>query len=505
MTEPAHGFRKTEGKASTGIPGLNDVLGGGLPIGHLYLLEGEPGSGKTTLAIQFLLEGAKAGEKVLYITLSESADELKYAAESHGWDLSSVELMELDTFLGSQKPESQYTVFSASEVELGDTLRMIREAVERVKPTRVVLDSLSEMRLLSRDSLRFRREILAFKQFFGATGATVLFLDDRTTEPEDRQLHSIAHGIILLERLATDFGSERRRLTVTKLRANRFRGGYHDYRIATGGLVVYPRLSAAEHRQNQLDGTLPSGVENLDELLGGGIDRGTSTMVMGPIGSGKSTIMAMYALAAASRGERAAIYLFDENQGTLLTRCRSLEMSLDHHLEEGLVRLQQIDPAEMSPGELVQLIRDGVEKEEVKHVFIDSVSGFINAMPEERLLTVQLHELLTYLGQKGVITLLAMPQHGMMGTNMASQADLSYLADAVILLRYFEAYGEVRQAISVMKRRSGQHERTIREMKIGAGGVIVGEVLRDFQGVLTGIPQYVGKQGPLMGTELDEH
>ncbi|RYG37883.1 circadian clock protein KaiC [bacterium] len=504
MAESGRVMRRQEGKASTGIDGLNNILGGGLPIGHLYLLEGEPGSGKTTLAIQFLLEGAALGEKVLYITLSETADELRYAAESHGWDLSSVELMELDTFLASQKPESQYTVFSASEVELGDTLRMIREAVERVKPTRVVLDSLSEMRLLSRDSLRFRREILGFKQFFAASGATVLFLDDRTTDPEDRQLHSIAHGIILLERLSTEFGSERRRLIVSKLRANLFRGGFHDYRIVTGGLVVYPRLSAAEHRQGKLPGSLLSGVGNLDDLLGGGLDRGTSTMIMGPVGSGKSTIVAMYALAAAEQGERAAIYLFDENEGTLLTRCRALDMPLDQYLETGAVTLQQIDPAEMSPGELVQLIRDGVEKQGIQHVIIDSVSGFINAMPEERLLTVQLHELLTYLGQKGVVTLLAMPQHGMMGVNMASQADLSYLADSVILLRYFEAFGAVRQAISVVKRRTGKHERTIREMQIGSGGVIVGNILQEFQGVLTGVPRYVGNQGPLLGADLDE-
>ncbi|MEZ0327209.1 MAG: ATPase domain-containing protein [Fimbriimonas sp.] len=483
---PARDARKV---ASLGVPSVDDILNGGLPCGHMYLLEGEPGAGKTTLALQFLLEGIKQGETVLYITLSESHVELKAAAASHGWDISEIDVMELMAFGDKVDPDSLYTVLNPGDVELTDTLKVIRERVDSLDPKRVVLDSLSEVRLLAGDPLRFRREILVLKQYFLEKGTTVLMLDDRTADHEDLQIHSLVHGIIKLERMANEFGSERRRLTVTKLRATRFRGGYHDYKIIEGGLVAFPRLVAAEHRAQQLPGTLLSGVSNLDDLLGGGLDHGTSTIVMGPAGSGKSTIVTMYAIAAVNAGDKVAMYLFDENVGTLFARCKALEMPLEQHIESGMMTIQQIDPAEMSPGELIQHVRDAVTHRGVKHVVIDSLIGLLNAMPEERLLTVQLHELLSYLNQLGVTTLMTIAQHGLVGP-MTSPADLSYLADTLLLLRFFEADGEVRGAISVMKRRTGLHERTIREFQITKGGVVVGPPMRGFRGVLTGVPTY---------------
>jgi circadian clock protein KaiC len=497
MTETEGLQGPEEQRAGSGIVGLDDVINGGFPRQHLYLVEGQPGSGKTTLALQFLLEGVRLGEPVLYITLSETSQELRYVAQSHGWKLDGVELVELGWFEERNSPEAQYTIFAPSEVELGDTMSEIRAAVERVRPTRVVFDSLSEMRLLERDPLRFRREVLGLKQFFAQRGATVLLLDDRTGDHLDLQLQSLVHGVISLERLATEFGAERRRMIVKKLRASRFRGGYHDYRIQTGGLQVYPRLVASEHRATIPHGSLLSGVGNLDDLLGGGLDRGTSTVILGPAGCGKSTIAAMYGLAAATKEERVAIFLFDENLGTLIARCEGLGMPMAENIASGNVTVQQIDPAEMSPGEFTQAVRDAVEKRGVRLVVLDSLNGLINAMPEEKLVLTQLHELLSYLNQVGVTTVITIPQHGLVGT-MVSQADISYLADSVLLLRYFEAAGAVRQAISVLKRRTGPHERTIREFQIGPGGVLVGAPLHSFHGVLTGVPRYVGTDEPLM-------
>jgi circadian clock protein KaiC len=460
----------------------------------MYLLEGEPGAGKTTLALQFMLAGTKQGERVLYITLSESNKELASAARSHGWSLEGIDVMELASFGDRGEPDALYTVLNPGDVELADTLNVIRDRVESSKPHRVVIDSLSEVRLLAGDPLRFRREILVLKQYFLEKEVTVLMLDDCTAPSDDLQIHSLVHGIIRLERMANEFGAERRRLMITKLRASKFRGGYHDYKIITGGVVAFPRLVAAEHRRTTLPGTLISGVKNLDDLLGGGLDHGTSTIVIGPAGCGKSTTVTMYALAAVQAGDKVAIYLFDENLGTLFARCAALGMPLEPHIESGKLAIQQIDPAEMSPGEFVQTVRDAVEKDGAKHVVIDSLVGLLNAMPEERLLTVQLHELLSYLNQMGVTTLMTIAQHGLVGT-MSSPADLSYLADTLLLLRFFEAEGEVRGAISVLKRRTGMHERTIREFKIGEGGVQVGPPLRGFRGVLTGVPTYGGESG----------
>lgn len=489
-----------EQRAATGISAFDDIMSGGFARGHMYLLEGEPGAGKTTLALQFLMAGVKLGERVLYITLSESQQELKFVAQSHGWNVDGIDVMELSYLDDRHKPESQYTVFDAADVELGDTMNRLREQVETIKPQRVVVDSLSEVKLLARDPLRFRREILFLKQYFLQQEATVLLLDDRSQIEGDIHIQSLVHGVVRLERIANELGSERRRLLVSKLRGSNYRGGFHDYKIETGGIRVFPRLIAAEHRAAPLPGVLESGVANFDSILGGGIACGTSALVLGPAGTGKSTIVTMYAISAAKRGENVSMFLFDENVGTLLLRCEALNMPLQQYIDEGLISIQQIDPAEMSPGEFIQIIRDAIEHRDVRVLVIDSLIGLINAMPEEKMLISQLHELLSYLNQVGVTSLLTMVQHGIIGT-MAAPADLSYLADTLVLLRYFEAEGEVKQALSIMKKRTGQHERTIREIQIGQGGVVVGEPLKQFHGVLTGVPQYKGDANPLMKSE----
>ena len=474
--------------ATTGIAGLDDVLGGGFTPNRLYLVEGMPGSGKTTLAFQFLIEGVKRGEPVLYVTLSETADEIRAVAASHGWSLDGVMVRELVPPQESLEPEEQYTVFHPSEVELSDTTKKILDDVERIKPARLVFDSLSELRLLAGNPLRYRRQILALKQYFAGRRCTVLLLDDLTSEGHDLQVQSIAHGALLLEQTIPEYGKQRRRLSVVKYRGQAFRGGFHDYTIEHGGLRVYPRLVAAEHRQAHKRDRLSSGRPALDKLLGGGIERGTSTLVMGAAGTGKSTIAALFACAAAQRGERAAMFLFDESTDTLRGRAEALGIDLDRHVASGAVALQQVDPAELSPGEFSHAIRHAVEQGGCSVVVVDSLNGYLNSMPSERFLVIQLHEILTYLGQQGVATLLINAQQGLIG-HMSSSVDASYLADAVVLMRYFEAEGEVRQAISVVKKRGGAHERTIREFRLEPGSIIIGEPLRDYRGVLTGTPQ----------------
>jgi circadian clock protein KaiC len=476
---------------TTGVAGLDDVLGGGLTAHRLYLLEGNPGSGKTTLAMQFLLEGARRGERGVYVTLSETKPELTAVARSHGWSLDGVEVVELAPSEDALEPDNQYTMFQPSEVELGVTTRAILQEVERVKPTRVVIDSLSELRLLAQNALRYRRQILGLKQFFVGRECTVLLADDKTSEDQDLQLQSLAHGVLTLEQLSPEYGAERRRLRVTKFRGQRYRGGYHDFAIKTGGLVVYPRLVPAEHARCPEDGLLLSGNKELDALLGGGIELGVSVLLLGPAGSGKSSLAALYARAAAARGERAAMFLFDERVEVLRKRAAGLGIDLAPHLESGRLTAQPVDPAELSPGEFAHAVRAAVEPPGggpgARVVVIDSLNGYLQAMPEERFLTAQLHELLNYLGHRGVVTFLVLAQHGMVGP-MESEVDTTYLADTVILLRYFEARGEVRQALSVVKKRTGRHERTIRELRLD-GGIRVGEPLRDFQGVLTGVPR----------------
>jgi len=476
--------------ASTGVAGLDNILVGGLTRRRVYLIEGVPGSGKTTLALQFLIAGARAGETVLYITLSETEEELRSVADSHGWQLDGITIRELTPPETALDGDEQNTMFHPSEVELAATTKLILADVERLKPTRVVFDSLSELRLLAGSALRYRRQILALKQFFATRDCTVVLLDDMTATDHDLQMQSIAHGVILLEQLNPDYGGERRRLRVVKYRGVKFRGGYHDYVIQMGGIQVFPRLVAAEHRQLAPRAKLPSDVPALDALLGGGIEEGTSTLIVGAAGTGKSTLAAQFAAAAACRGQGAALFIFDESPETLLTRCGQLDVDLPAYVGAGQVSLQQIDPAELTPGEFVHSIRQAVEERNARVVVIDSLNGYLNAMPEERHLTIQLHELLMYLGQKGVATVLVGAHQGLIGSQMNTPVDASYLADAVILLRYFENKGEVRQAISVMKKRGSKHERTLREFRLDGGRIVVGDALRQFRGILTGVPTY---------------
>ena len=484
----------TEEVAATGIAGLDDVLYGGLTPHRLYLVEGVPGAGKTTLAMQFLREGARVGEAVLYVTLSETQEELTAIARSHGWDLAGLTIRELVPAEETLQPAEQYTMFHPAEVELSETTRTILNDVERLKPARLVFDSLSELRLLAGEPLRYRRQLLALKQFFRGRHCTVLLLDDLTSTDRDLQVQSIAHGVIALEQLVPEYGADRRRLRVLKHRGRRFRGGHHDYQISTGGLEVFPRLVAAEHRADVLGQRLSSGIRELDNLLGGGLELGTSTLMVGSAGTGKSSLAAQFVAAAASRGQHGAMYIFDESKTTLLARMAGLGVDLRAHVDKGTVVIDQVDPAELTPGEFSWRIRRQVEDNNAKVVVIDSLNGFLNAMPGERFLTIHLHELLMFLGEKGVATLLLGAHQGMLGP-MVTPVDASYLADAVIVLRYFEARGEVHQAISVMKKRGGHHERTIREFTLEPGGIRVGAPLRNFRGVLTGVPVEIGPPG----------
>lgn len=477
-------------RALTGIAGLDDVLAGGLTPGRLYLIEGSPGAGKTTLAFQFLMEGARRGEKVVYVTLSETEEELRSMADSHGWDVSGVPVLEHVPSEEALRADDQYTMFHPSEVELSETIRTILGEIERLGPRRVVFDSLSELRLLAGGPLRYRRQLLAMKRFLSAQHCTVLLLDDLTEVDRDLQVRSIVNGIVSLEQLTVEYGSERRRLRVLKYRGSRFRGGFHDYAIRTGGLEVFPRLVAGENRRLRQLEKLPTGIASLDTLLGGGVERGTSTLLVGAAGTGKSSLAAQITASAAERGLRAALYTFDESANTLLSRADGLGIPLRAHTDDGTVEVEQIDPAEVSPGEFAHRIREAVIRRRVAVVVIDSLNGYLNSMPGERHLIVQLHELLTFLGQQGVATLLVSAHHGLVGATMSAPVDASYLADTVVLLRYFESRGEVRQAISVMKKRGSRHERTIREFSMDERGIHVGPPLREFRGVLTGVPTY---------------
>jgi circadian clock protein KaiC len=477
-----------EGLLKTGASGLDDVLGGGLTASRLYLLEGAPGTGKTTVALQFLRAGSAAGEPVLYVTLSETKAELESVVRSHGWDLAGVEVREMLPAEHALEPDEQSTMFHPSELELGETTLRILGDVDRIKPARVVIDSLSELRLLAGNSLRYRRQILALKQFFAGRRCTVLLLDDMTAVEHDLQVQSIAHGVIRLEQVNSDYGATRRRLVVAKYRGRAYRDGYHDYRIVHGGVRVFPRLVASEHQVASTGERLASGIDALDALLGGGIDRGTSTLLVGPPGTGKSTLAVQFALAAARRGERASLFVFDESVATLRARCDGMGMDLSRFLDDGRIEVRQVDPAEMSPGEFTAAIRDAVAGRGATVVVVDSLNGYLQAMPDERFLIVQLHELLSYLGHSGVATLMVGAHHGVIGPQMQGPIDASYLADAIVLLRYFELDGEVRQAISVLKKRGGAHERTIREMAMSPSGLWIGEPLRGYRGILTGVP-----------------
>jgi circadian clock protein KaiC len=487
-------------KAPFGIDGLDDVLRGGLPSNRLYLIKGRPGVGKTTLALQFLLAGASAGETCLYITLSETSDELKDVARSHGWSLDALALYELQAADAQELTDTQYTMYQPSEIELTEAMRTLLAEVERVAPDRVVFDSLSEIRLLANQPLRYRRQILALKNHFADKKCTVLLLDDHSGQASDEHVESLVHGIIALERHVPVYGGSRRRLEVSKLRGVSYREGFHDYLIEPGGLRVFPRLVASEHRPEFKFERVPSGVSALDELLGDGLDRGTATLVIGPAGSGKSSLAAQYCVSVAERGEHASVFAFDEGLRTLFARAESLGMPLRQHVDGGRITVRQVNPVEISPGQLAHEVRLAVEQRHTRVVVLDSLTGYLNAIPDDRYLLPQLHELLAYLGQNGVVTLLVATQHGLIG-NMTSQIDASYLADSVILLRYYEAAGAVRNAISVVKKRSGAHERTIREFSLGRRGITIGKALRDFHGVLTGVPTFTGKVSELVRDE----
>jgi circadian clock protein KaiC len=480
-----------------GIEGLDDILGGGLPTNHLYLLDGEPGAGKTTLALQFLLEGTRNGERGLYVTLSESRAELTAVAASHGWSLDGIEVFELSKD-NSLDIEESYTIFHPAEVELQQIVDEVLKAVEKHNPARVAFDSLSEMRLLAREPLRFRRQILALKQFFNGRDCTVIMLDDKTAPEGDLQLHSLAHGVIALEHMALEYGSERRRLRVKKVRGVKFRGGFHDFRIVTGGIEVYPRVLQNEPRVVVTGDSLSSGSKALDTLLGGGLTRGTSTLITGAAGTGKSVLCTQFARAEIKRGERVLFYLFDERMSTFRLRSAGLGMDMDAARESGQLRMTQVEPTELSPGEFASQVVRAVEGDKCSLVIIDSINGYMQSMPEERLLPIQIHEVLSFLSNNGVTCIMTLVQHGIFGNPVDEAVDVSYLADTVILMRYFEVSGTVRQAISVVKKRSSDHERTIRECKVQKGGLFVGEPLRDFQGVLTGVPHYVGASEPLL-------
>jgi circadian clock protein KaiC len=498
QTESRTSFRQT-----TGVVGLDDVLGGGLPSNRLYVVEGEPGSGKTTLALQFLREGLRRGQRTLYITLSETLEELNDVAASHGWTLEGINLIGLNTLSERLEEEANYTVYHPSDVELGETIKRIRAEIERLSPERVVLDSVSELKILSQTGARYRREILGLKQFFADRRCTVLMLDDCTSREDEQQLQSIAHGVVRMEREGREYGTTRRQVHIVKMRGVAFQDGRHDFIIHTGGLELYPRLSANNTLRVTHDGSAESGSSQLDELLGGGLDRGSSTLLLGPAGCGKTTLCSHYLMAALKRGEQVACYLFEESRETFLRRSAGFGMDFEPYLSSGKLQLVEIDIGALSPGEFSARVRRVVEQNAARFVVIDSLNGYLNGMPSERFLLIHLHELLAYLGQKGVVTLLTIAQHGMLGSSMLTPIDASFLADTVILLRFFEAAGMVRQAISVVKKRRSAHERTLRELKIGPTGMQVGEVLQDFEGVLTGSPRYRGKNARLLSDQED--
>jgi circadian clock protein KaiC len=484
----AQSATKLGSRSSTGVPGLDEVLHGGLIRNRFYLVDGDPGAGKTTLALQYLLAGAQAGESCLYVTLSETKEELRAGAESHGWSLDGIEIVELIAEDRDLASGDELTMYHPSEVELTETTRRVLEVVERTKPSRMVFDSLSELRLLAQSSLRYRRQILALKQFFAGSNCTVLLLDDRTAEGPDMQLQSIAHGVISLYHSTPGYGKALRQMKVVKFRGSDFNSGLQDFAIRAGGITVFPRLTAQEHLVEFRRESVPSGVVALDALLGGGIDRGTATLLVGPAGTGKSTVALQFATAAAARGDHAAVFAFEESKSLLIERAAALGMSLVEGTGPGQIFVRQIDPAEIAPGEFAHAIRLSVEEHGARVVIIDSLNGYLNAMPEDRFLTAQLHELLAYLNNRGVATFLVAAQSGMLAAGMRSLIDASYLADSVIMLRMFELEGSVKKAISVIKKRSGKHEETIRQVSFNERGVHLSEPLTYLRGVLTGVP-----------------
>lgn len=488
LSEPRHP------RVSTGCSGLDNILNGGFPKARLYLIEGDPGAGKTTVAMQFARDGIAKGERALYITLSESRADLIHSAESHGMSLEGIEIVELLPNENDLLPEQQYTVFHPAEVELNDRMQRIVKEIQRVRPDRLVIDALSELRMLAKDPLRYRRQILSLKDYMADQECTVLLLDDRSLREPDLQLHSIVHGVVSMDRVPREYGKIRRQVEIIKLRGAPYREGLHDYTIMTGGVVVFPRLVAADSRANQPIEVVSSGIKELDSLTGGGLDRGTSTLLIGPAGTGKTTLALQWLATAAAREERCAMLSFEEAPHTMMIRAAGLGIDIRPHVANGKITIERIDPAEMSPGELVARVQHHVEERDVRMIVLDSLNGYLQSMPGEKFLPIHLHELLAYLGNRGVVTMMVLAQAGMLGSSLQSAVDVSYLADNILLLRYFESHGEIRQAISTVKRRSGGHEHTIRELKLGPDRINIGRPLHDFQGVLTGTPTFLGGQ-----------
>jgi circadian clock protein KaiC len=488
-------MRSTALKVSSGVPGLDDVLAGGLPKGRLYLVEGNPGTGKTTLALQILLEGVRQGEKALYVTLTETGDELRAVAESHGWSLDGIDVCDVRPNIESHGPDVELTIVHPGEVELSEITTRIVEEVKRVGPARMVLDSVTELRLLARDPLRHRRQVLYLKHVLDEIGCTAVVLDDLSAQHGDLQLQSISHGAVRLEHLSEDYGRGHRRLRVLKLRGVSYREGFHDFRIVRGGLIVFPRLIAAEHEASFPRQQVASGIQTLDEMLGGGLDRGAVVLIMGPAGTGKSVLAAHYAMRVVAGGERAAVYLFEESIGTFVSRLDGLEMNPDEYIAKKLLLIRQIDPTMLTPSEFVNQVRECVERDGARLVVIDSLNGYLVAMPDERALALNLRELVRYLSQQGILTLLVVAEHGLIGGALSPPVDVSYVADTVIVLRYFEVAGVVRRAIAIVKRRSGPHHDTIHELRIGSP-LTVSAPLIGFEGVLAGLVRRAQKSSP---------
>ncbi len=484
---------------ATGIEGLDEILRGGLPLNRLYLLKGDPGVGKTTLALQFLLEGVRHGEKGLYITLSETQDEINAVAGSHHWDLSQLDIFELSALEHMLAHEAQNTVFHPSEIELNKTTDILLTRIEEVKPKRLVIDSLSELRLLSDTPFRYRRQMLALKQFFSQRDVTVMLLDDHAAAEGGGDLHvqSIAHGVVTIEQMASDYGAERRRVKINKLLGVNFVGGYHDAAIVQGGVKVFPRLVASEHEAPFEPGVINSGISELDSLVGGGLDRGTSCLLLGPAGTGKSTIALQFVVNTAARGEKVTLCLFEESVHTLFERAELIKIPVKRYVDAGMIEIMQVDPVELTPGEFVHRLKQRVQDHGVRLVVIDSLNSYLQAMPNVKFLNIQLHELVAFFSRHGVVSLMTVAQHGIVG-HMNTPIDLTYLADTVMLLRYFEQEGRIRKAISVVKKRMGSHEDFIREFKFDKNGIRVGAPLEKFHGVLTGVPTFDGKSDDML-------